>query len=176
MRLDAEFCLAGYFSAWQAGIAAALPNCIYWKRKRGNPISHLSNLLSSSDPLFSAHFKIFQHQKYWHTNPIGIINFAARIYIYADQYIYQQDKVNYAVSEKDMGLRWYNVNEDDGLYWPVLACSGLLWTELGSTWLYRAIQGSTGLCWALMDCTGLYWVVLGCTGLYWAILGCTVIP
>ena len=81
MRLDAEFCLAGYFSAWQACIAAALPNCIYWKRKRGNPISHLSNLLSSSDPLFSAHFKIFQHQKYWHTNPIGIINFAPRIYI-----------------------------------------------------------------------------------------------
>ena len=58
-----------------------LPNCIYWKRKRGNPISHLSNLLSSSDPLFSAHFKIFQHQKYWHTNPIDINNFAARIYI-----------------------------------------------------------------------------------------------
>ena len=37
----------------------------------------------------------------------------------------KKDKVNYAVSEKDMGLRWYNVNEDDGLYWPVVACSGL---------------------------------------------------
>ena len=26
MRLDAEFCLAGYFSAWQACTAAALPS------------------------------------------------------------------------------------------------------------------------------------------------------
>ena len=36
----------------------------------------------------------------------------------------KQDKVNYAVSEKDMGLRWYNVNEEDGLYWPVVDSFG----------------------------------------------------
>ena len=48
--------------------------------------------------------------------------------------------------KRKMGLRRDNVNEDDGLYWAVLACSGLFWTKLGSIGLYRAVLDSTGLC------------------------------
>ena len=49
------------------------------------------------------------------------------IYIYADQYIYQQDKVNYAVSERELDYT--------ALYWTVLGCTGLNWVVLGSAGL-----------------------------------------
>ena len=60
--------------------------------------------------------------------------------------IKEQDKVNYAVSEKENGVKVRQFNEDGGLYWDVLACSGLFWTKLGSIGLYRAVLDSTGLC------------------------------
>ena len=53
----------------------------------------------------------------------------------------KQDKVNYAVSER----------ED---------------RETGATTLTRM----TGYICAVLSCTGLYWNVLGFTGLYWALL------
>ena len=38
----------------------------------------------------------------------------------------KQDKVNYAVSEReDRGNRFDNVNKDNGLYWDVLGCNWL---------------------------------------------------
>ena len=53
----------------------------------------------------------------------------------------QQDKVNYAVSEKENGVR-------------VLGCN-------------LAVVGCTELYWTVLDCFGLYWAVLDCSQLYW---------
>ena len=40
-----------------------------------------------------------------------------------------------------------DVNEDDGLYRPLLDCTGLHWATLGCTALHWAELGSTGLNW-----------------------------
>ena len=66
----------------------------------------------------------------------------------------EQDKVKYAVSEREDGVRGETI----------------LKMMMGCTGLYRAVLGCTGLYWAVLDCIGLYWAVLGCTGLNWAVL------
>ena len=89
----------------------------------------------------------------------------------------EQDKVNYAVSEREdivtdltmltrmtgcTGMFWAAT----GLYWDVLGCN---WAVLSCTELFWAVQGCTGLFWTVLGCTGLYWLysaVLDCTGLY----------
>ena len=50
MRLDAEFCLAGYFSAWQACIAAALPqlHLLKGKKRKSNFSSFKSSFIFRS--------------------------------------------------------------------------------------------------------------------------------
>ena len=57
----------------------------------------------------------------------------------------EQDKVNYAVFEKEGGAT-------------------------GVTTLTR-MRGCTGLYWTALAYTGLHWTLLDCTGLYWAVLG-----
>ena len=59
----------------------------------------------------------------------------------------EQDKVKYAVSEKEDGVR-------------------------GET-ILKMMMGCTGMYWAVLGCTGLYWAALGCTRVYWNELGCT---
>ena len=59
----------------------------------------------------------------------------------------KQDLVNYAVFEKEDGVR-------------------------GET-ILNMMMGCTGMYWAVLGCIGLYWAVLGCTGMNWAVLGCT---
>ena len=70
----------------------------------------------------------------------------------------EQDKVKYAVSEKESGVK---VGQCKWGWWAVRECTGLHWT----------ILGCTGLQWSALDCTVLYWPVLFRTGLYWAVLG-----
>ena len=103
------------------------------------------------------------------------------MHTYYDKDRGKQDKVNYAVSEReDRDNGEDDVNEDGrlqrnllGCNCAALSCTGLYWNVLGCTGLYWAVLSCFGLCWALLGCTGLYWDVLGCTWLYWDVLGCT---
>ena len=54
-----------------------------------------------------------------------------------------QDKVNYAVSEREDRLTDVATIKDNELYWDVLGCN---WATLSSNRLY----------WAVLSCTGLY--------------------
>ena len=66
----------------------------------------------------------------------------------------QQDKVNYAVSERE--------DRETGAttLTRMAGCTGMYWA-------------ATVLCWAVLGSTGMYWAVLGCTGLNWTVLVCT---
>ena len=75
----------------------------------------------------------------------------------------EQDKVKYAVSEKEDGVRGETILK------MMMGCTGLP----GCTGLYWVVLGCTGLHWAVLGCTRVYWAELGCTGLYWAELGCS---
>ena len=70
------------------------------------------------------------------------------------RWLEEQDKVNYAVSEREDRVKDFDkVDKDVRLYWDVLGCN---WAEKGCNRLY----------WAVLSCTELYWVVVGCTWLY----------
>ena len=60
-----------------------------------------------------------------------------------DLHLKEQDKVNYAVSERED--RVTGASTLTRLYWAVLSCIGLCWAVLGCTGLYRAVLGCTGL-------------------------------
>ena len=62
----------------------------------------------------------------------------------------KQDKVNYAVSEREDGVMSLTTLT------RMTGCAGMYWDVFGS---------------AGLSCTGLYWTVLGSTGLYWVVLG-----
>ena len=64
----------------------------------------------------------------------------------------KQDKVNYAVSEKENGVKVILCQRG---WWAVLACTGLQWTPLDQIGLYWAVRESTGLYRALLGCAGL---------------------
>ena len=97
------------------------------------------------------------------------------LFLFASFLTQEQDKVNYAVSEREDRVTGVTtltrMTGCIGMYWAVLGCTGLFWAVWGCTELYWDVLGCTGLCWTVLGCIWLYWAVQGCTGLYWAELG-----
>ena len=108
------------------------------------------------------------------THAFGLLRQSIEAELTSVKKLSKQDKVNYAVSEKDhRATDLTTLTRMTGCTRMFWAATGLLGAAMGCNRLYWAILSSTGLLWAVLCCTLLYWAVLGCTRLYLAVLGCT---
>ena len=68
----------------------------------------------------------------------------------------KQDKVNYAVSEReDRVTGATTLTRMAGYICAVLSCTRLYWALLGCSELYGAVLSYVRKYWAVLDCTGL---------------------